>query len=57
MTKKIEVENKVAVKQALALKYRQKAERASSVPAKARLLRRSERYIRQANALRKTLGK
>ncbi len=57
MTKKTEVENKVAVKQTLALKYRQKAERTPSVPAKARLIRRSERYTRQANAIKKTLAK
>lgn len=53
MTKKSEIENKVAVKQALSAKYRRMAGLTHSVPAKAKLLRRSECYQRQASEIGK----
>lgn len=56
MTKKSEIENKLAVKQALADKYRRMAGRTHSVPAKAKFLRRSECYQRQAGVIGKALA-
>ena len=55
MTKKSEIENKVTVKQALADKYRHLASLTHSVPAKAKFLRRSECYSRQASEIGKHL--
>lgn len=51
MTKKTELENKVAIKQALSDKYRRLAAKTTSVPAKAKFLRRSECYKRQVGVL------
>jgi len=56
MTKKTEIENKVAVKLALAAKYRHLATLTHSVPAKAKFLRRSECYQRQAGVIGKALA-
>lgn len=56
MTKKSEIENKVAVKMALADKYRRMAVRTHSVPAKAKFLRRSECFQRQAGVIGKALA-
>ncbi len=56
MTKKSEIENKVAVKLALADKYRRMAVRTHSVPAKAKFLRRSECFQRQAGVIGKALA-
>lgn len=56
MTKKTEIENKVAVKMALAAKYRHLATLTHSVPAKAKFLRRSECFQRQAGVIGKALA-
>lgn len=56
MTKKTETENKVAIKLALAAKYRRLATLTHSDPAKAKFLRRSECYQRQAGVLGKGLA-
>ena len=56
MTKKSDIEHKVAVKQALAAKYRHLANLTHSVPAKAKFLRRSECYKRQAGVIGKHLA-
>lgn len=56
MTKKTETQNKLAVKQALADKYRRLAAKTTSIPAKAKLLRRSECYKRQAGVVGKSLA-
>lgn len=57
MTKKSEIENKVAVKKSLAAKYRNLAGITTSVPAKAKFLRRSECYVRQAESIANKLEK
>ncbi|MEW4455622.1 hypothetical protein AB1L30_23340 [Bremerella sp. JC817] len=55
MTTKTEIENKLAVKQALCAKYRHLADLTKSQPAKAKFMRRSECYKRQALVIGKAL--
>lgn len=57
MTKKSQVENIVKVKTALADKYEQLARIRSSKPAKARMMRHSERFRAQANNASKGMSK
>jgi hypothetical protein len=57
MTKKAELKNKVEVKTALADKYFRLARTRQSKPAKARLLRHSERFRSQAENMAKSGSK
>ena len=57
MTKKSEAKNKVEVKTALADKYERLARTRRSKPAKARLLRHSERFRAQADNAAKSSSK
>ena len=57
MTKKTETKNKVEVKTALADKYQRLAGTRRSKPAKARLLRHSERFRAQAENIAKSSSK
>ena len=57
MTKKSETKNKVEVKTALADKYARLARTRRSKPAKARLLRHSERFRAQADNAAKSSSK
>ena len=57
MTKKAEAKNKVEVKTALADKYLRLAATRRSKPAKARLLRHSERFRSQAENMAKSSSK
>ena len=57
MTKKSQTKNIVEVKTALADKYERLARTCRSKPAKARLLRHSERFRSQANNAAKSTSK
>lgn len=57
MTKKSEAKNYVEVKTALADKYERLARTRRSKPAKARLLRHSERFRSQADNMAKSTSK